>query len=184
MANEPRPNESTIESKAREDRRPLVDRLGRRFSPRLHRSDADGRPILTKDGGLQIKPGKVGKDSAPTRPHSSTSGGTDPKRALGYDTSGRAMAATIFILFQCFGGKEFKPVQNQEVDEVEEMTAACSAFCEQHDMHDIPAGWALAITVAMYAAPRFSMPATKRKAGIVKEWFVAGFRFIFRRNES
>jgi len=88
--------------------------------------------------------------------------------------TGVASANMLISLGRAIGGEEWKPIKNTEykIDEKLNLENAFADYFEATGKTDIPPGMALTIAVGAYALPRFTMPATQKRAGKVKQWFV------------
>lgn len=160
-----------------------IDNAGQTFDPKIHSSDATGKGILTEKGLWRRKRG-AGK--APGSAKSTIGGKTVSNGSNTPDAKeqaaiacGRTLAQTTFLVGRALGGEEWNPQKAVDekgtvvYDEEVMMTDAWTNYCRATNLSDVPPGVILCVALMSYAAPRFRMPETKRRAQSFKEWFVS-----------
>lgn len=184
MSDAPEVQTHVVEQHTREQAGAPIDSDGVAFDATIHASDSSGNGIKTATGKWRKRRGagksgstgsRVGGASSTTSP----AGPTAEQQAA--RAAGIAMTQMVFILGQAFGGAEWAPrtISNEKGDVVMDenvmMTQAHVAYCEAKGISDIPPGVALAFAYISYAAPRFTMPETKKRAAKVRTWFTLQF---------
>lgn len=152
----------------------LVDASGAAFDPEIHKTDKNGAPTLSPRGKLIKKPkGKTGEQGK-----KSTVGGikSEPQRTPEDDAReqsravGVVAAAMLINIGMVVGGEEWAPKEHAGHNERDILSGAFADYFEQTGRTDFPPSMALAIAVAGYALPRFTMPKTQKKIGGLKLW--------------
>lgn len=180
MIDAPEVQTHVVEQHAREQAGAPTDSDGVAFDPAIHAADSSGNGIKTATGKWRkrrgaSKSGATGSRVGSASSAASAGGPTAEQQAA--RAAGIAMTQMVFILGQAFGGAEWAPrtINNEKgevvMDENVMMTEAHVAYCEAKGIKDIPPGVALAFAYISYAAPRFTMPETKKRAARAKTWF-------------
>ena len=167
------------EATIKESHAGLVDRDGNPFDPAIHKTDANGEPVLTKAGKLSKKAGvKKGNVSRGTNKSQSFVGGPQPPtqdelNKIKCRATGAAAANTIITLGVVVGGDEWQPIKNEDygIDEKANLENAFADYFEATGQTDLPPNLALTVACAAYALPRFTMPKTKARTSKVMTWF-------------
>jgi hypothetical protein len=153
-----------------------VDSTGAKFDPTIHATGADGSGTLTAKGVWKKRRGtasRIGTAASGTGTQSSAAGTQGPsQKEVQARAVGTGFAHMTFMLGMAFGGSEWKPRTKSECgfDESEMLTDAYTQYAMAHEMKDLPPGVVLLSALAIYAAPRFSMPETRQRASRVKSW--------------
>ena len=148
----------------------LTDKHGRKFDPKLHEVDRNGKPkINKKDGFITCKPGRTAKRS--TRDQLSDSG---PALQPGpdIDAINRKMSAEASVdIFLQVGmmvfGSEWQPVKTEQLDERMNLILVTDRYFEHKGIKDVPPGAALAVALIGYAAARMQYPTTQTRMNII-----------------
>jgi len=135
-----------------------VDDHGNAFDPNIHLKDSEGNPKKTKTGKFRKKPGV-------NKPQSQQSGSGDKDNAQQFGADQAAWMATNMFINTGVGvfGKEWYPQKSGGIDEQAYLQTSFQQYFEAKGVYDIPPGWALAIAMTSYAAPRFRMPDTRTR---------------------
>ncbi len=152
-----------------------TDGEGEIWNPELHATGADGKGVLTDAGRWRKKRGrKPGQTTAKTNAAQSVVGTPGPtpeqKAELNFNATGAACASIMFTLGQAFGGREWAPRVDKDLDENAMLTSAFTDYARAKDMRDIPPGVALSFAIIAYVGPRFTMPETKSRLQKGREW--------------
>lgn len=83
--------------------------------------------------------------------------------------AGAAAAGSIFMLGMMLGGEEWAPI-TEPINERANMERAFGDYFVAKGVTDFPPGMALTVALIGYAAPRFTMPKTRKRASSVREW--------------
>lgn len=165
----------------------LKDRHGNGFDASQHKVDADGKPVLTATGKLSLKAGrkagatntststsKVGTSTA-NRPQTQET--VDLAKIQKMRASGKGFANVVITAGIALGGDEWQTVKTPEYDERHMLESCFADYFEATGKDDLPPSVALAMGIAAYALPRFTMPATQSRAKSVAEkiayWWTA-----------
>lgn len=156
----------------------LTDKNGEPFSPDKHQVDSDGNPKLSAKNKLMLKRGrKSGSTASPVKSkvaNPSTQGTQIPCQDEAHkiqhaQATGKVSAHLLINMSMMIGGSDFAPQIDPKtgVNEKEALEAAFTDYYISTGKVDLPPSAALAITVAMYALPRFMLPnvQTRVKAG-------------------
>lgn len=149
----------------------LVDRYGRKFSPDLHATDANGKPVKTRDGNISLKRGAKQKLNLPgDKPG-------DVAQAPGVDVMAAKRRATAQVVAGTFiqtsiviFGDEWKPEISKEFNEVEFLTQATDDYMKVAGFKEMPPWMGLAVAYGSYVTKRLNKPQTQAK---LKTWFQA-----------
>lgn len=179
----PEPQEHAIEAEEKKhevsaDTSGLLDRGGRPFDPAYHVADADGKPVLNRDGTVRQKRGRGAPSSRLGTPKAAAAPGAPGSAPATVPAdAGRQIAEMIFAFGQLIGGEEFAPQINEKYgqDERAQMQDAWSRYCEEKGISDVPPGMAVIIATVGYIAPRLFMPKTKSRLEKLKNWIGAKY---------
>lgn len=154
----------------------ILDVDGTRFDPAIHGVRADGSPSLTSAGRFRRKRGAGAaprsKVALPNKQSSTATHGITDEQRQHARVTGAACAEMLFRTAQILGGDEWAPVKSDEhqIDERRDMQNAMSTYCEAKGYTDLPPGVFLAFTLTAYAAPRFTLPETKKRTKNFIQW--------------
>jgi len=161
-----------------------VDVQGRSFDRDLHAVDENGQAILNAKGKLKMRrrgrPTGATPKSTPSvlrTPHTPDAVVPDAPTAMDSRALGVHSAALLITVGKMVGGDEWIPRKSEGYDERANLEHAFGDYYVAKELHDIPPGIALTIAVLGYAAPRFVLPATKKRtltwAQKIKLWWTA-----------
>lgn len=147
----------------------LQDRDGLSFDPRFHKVDADGEPILNKDGSLRRKSGKGSPNS---RPVSTAPRVGDPAAYDAYRATATGIVESVQMLGMLVGGDEWRYIRDPDhgIDERAQGIEAWTGFCEAYGMQDFPPGVAVAIWGTAYVGVRLTQPKTQSRLKAAWYW--------------
>ncbi len=157
------------------------------FNPAIHAADADGNPILTKDGAFRNKPGRKKGPSVVGSP--STDNMAKPQQPSKAEiarielenraaVAGAGAANLLITAGVLIGGPDFVPGKSPltGLDEREFLTGEFKQYFIATNRADLPPGLALAAAVLIYVAPRFAKPAVAIRFAGMKSWIVSKFK--------
>jgi hypothetical protein len=167
----------------------LVDRHGDAFDKDRHKSDSEGKPVLTASGKLSLKSGRragatgsAQKSKVSTGPTASPAAIEDAAKIQKMRASGKGFANMFLTLGVGVGGDEWAPTKTPEYDERTMLETCFADYFEATGKDDLPPSMALAAGMAAYALPRFQMPNTKLKAKTIAERIALWW--VMRRNNK
>lgn len=166
----PEPKQSAIEAAQAVEVETLreqsdnVDSEGTVFNPELHATDKDGNPSVTPLGKFRKKRGasKV-----------STVSNAQEQQDKINNAKAAASAAVDMSLqsLELLLGPEWKPIQQDGIDERANLKAATANYFIAKDINDFPPGVALTVVVMAYAMPRVTTgKETKTRLAKAKVW--------------
>jgi len=123
-----------------------VDNKGRFFDINLHKLDENGLPILNKNGSLAIKRGKNKKKEEQIK--------TEDNTNFNNENAGKLFAQYTFAFCSGIFGKEFLPVQNEEINETDLLASAYTEFLKSKNIEEVSPGLILAGSISLYILPR------------------------------
>ncbi len=178
------------------------DKLGRIFDPEIHDSGPDGQGIFVKTGkrkGLwRRKPGGFHPKSALNVDDKDNANNVEPFSKVVEPSKvdrqtftleqeategGVAIAESIFMVCQSFGGEDWKPTDNERSI----MTNAWSKYCLVTGGFDPPPSLMIAFAGATYAGPRLHLESTQsilKKAGNAMKKGVAWFGRLLAKRKA
>lgn len=167
---------------AREDQElaALRDKHGRPFDPEMHVTDDKGKPRLTREGRLSIRPGRGTKPGTPpptAQARSIVPPAVDQIKATAgapaADYRGVAVLTVANIVSLCtiLMGKQWQAPD----PEVEAMCQAWEAYYRKKGISEVSPEAMLALAMSGYALPRMIHEDTrsrvKRAGGRMRAWF-------------
>lgn len=153
----------------------VLDDRGYSFDPSIHDVGADGKPLMNSKGFLKRRRGRK-KGSTKVKD------GTPPPANFEEKIKQTAYICThgIFNSCQMVFGEDWAPQKNP-VDEEKMMVESFSDYFRVKGVADIPPGVALAFSLMMYSARRFTMPKTKSKMQVLMGGLKYKFSQIFNK---
>lgn len=121
----------------------LVDAKNRPFDPKIHVTDPDGKPKLTKTGKLRVRPGADGPETP------ASTGGAPPLPPM---LSPHVVLGSILSGLQIAFGPDWKPTQ----EESEQLQYWVQRYSEEKGFQDLSPGWGLLLVSICYAGPRLA----------------------------
>lgn len=186
MDNAPEVQPHVVEQHTQKQASAPKDESGEAFDSAVHSVGSDGQGIRTAKGLWRRKRGagaaKGGAKSTIGKSTASAGAATPTAKETAATAAGRGLAQMTFMMGRALGGEEWNPLKalNEKgdvvYDEESMMTDAWTNYCLAKDMTDVPPGLILCVALTSYAAPRFRMPETKKRAETFKEkvvmWWV------------
>lgn len=149
------------------------------FDPSIHEADANGKPVMTPTGRFKKISKNAGKDKPQRKSHLSTGRQNQNETQVASPetiarTSGVGAANLVLAFGVIIGGDEWQPRVDSRngLDEKAMLESAFGDYFVATGKQDLPPGWALVAALAMYAAPRFTMPKTQSRMQRIKTWAV------------
>lgn len=139
------------------------------FDPKIHATDKDGNPSLTKNGNFRKKKG-AGQRANPTK--------------SAYKAMGQMLANQTVFISAAIGGEDFLPRKQDGIDEMRNLAESYQLFLESKEITDLPAGVALAIGLSSYYLPRFVMPERRKSISSKISGFFGNLRGRVRRKKK
>lgn len=135
----------------------LTDKYGNIFNPKIHKTNADGTPVVNKkDGRLALKPGRKAGSSSSGKKHTSKLGNLSreaksvPDDTIDYNIMGRDIVCAITSI----PAMTISPAWTPSETEINELARPTAKLLEKYGIKDIPPWTALTIAVFGYAIPR------------------------------
>lgn len=164
----------------------LVDSYGEKFNPDIHITDAEGKPVINRDGFITRKRGR--KKGTPTTqkiklPNGQTATVQIPaaenedvkRQQAAYISAGGFINIGVMIF-----GEEWLPEQ-KPVDEHRLIVQAFDDYYKVKGVADIPPGVALVIALGGYGIKRLAKPNTKTKFQLIVGSVIERAKGIFNR---
>lgn len=161
----PEPSEHAIAAEAEEAQREEPASPDG-FDPAIHQSDADGNPILNKDGSYRRKPGRKkgqGPKSQLNRLGADSKIDSVNAPAAEYRQAATATVDGVIALGMVLGGDAFAPVRIEGHDEREQGIQVWTRYYESRGISDIPPGVAVAVWSISYVGARVANSAEVRE---------------------
>ena len=144
------------------------------FDPAVHRSDADGNPILTREGAYAKKrgpkkAGDVPRETASDVPRETASAGLPTQAAAA--TVSTAQTA-VFLVTTVTGvlSRAIGPEWAADKQEIKGLSDAVKTYIDSKGGIAITPEMGLALAVAAYSLPRFAVENTQSKAQKAIGW--------------
>lgn len=144
-----------------------VDDEGTPFDPAIHTGTKLKSGVWRKKKQTGANPGSF---VAPSRKRTASTATESATPVVDQNAEAIATGTVIASLFlgmcQSIGGEEWEPTKQER----DFQTSAWQAYCVAKQYNQLSPGFALAVALGSYAAPRFTKPKTSAKVSRVYQW--------------